>query len=240
MMDVLFSLLMATLCFGGLVRLFQSLRRRVVGRRGVVVEASQPYALIRVDGQSWRAVAADGGGLEVGEQVVVSAVKGLEVAVVDRRPTVGPPEPGRPNVAVVPSSQSSAWLGFGVLALVGSAVLAMIATVAFGSYSPQPVEDAASLGIFGFLLVLFLDLFVFVYRYLVFRTRRERRGTAFRKSAGLFLLGLLAAPALGSCVWFWSRLIDRGVIPSWWLEALIGSYVVTLLIGSWWKRRPPS
>ncbi|MFL6199765.1 MAG: NfeD family protein [Thermoanaerobaculia bacterium] len=65
--------------------MFFSLRRRIAGLEGVVIEGPPgPYALIMVNGQKWRAVAADGAHLRPGERVTVLRVQGLQLAVVSR------------------------------------------------------------------------------------------------------------------------------------------------------------
>jgi membrane protein implicated in regulation of membrane protease activity len=81
---VISELFQAALGFASIFLIFYSLRRRVIGREGIVIERSNPYATIRIDGQKWRAVAEDGSSLSEGDLVVVSGVKGLQLAVVSR------------------------------------------------------------------------------------------------------------------------------------------------------------
>jgi hypothetical protein len=58
----LVHLFKGALGFASLAFLFWSLRRRLIGLEGVVLEEvdSGPYALIMVAGQKWLALAADG------------------------------------------------------------------------------------------------------------------------------------------------------------------------------------
>jgi hypothetical protein len=82
------DLFQAFLAFASLGFFFWSLRRRIIGLEGVVLEEKGPgsYALITIRGQKWRAIAADGVQLRPGEKVVVKRLQGLQLAVVDRAP----------------------------------------------------------------------------------------------------------------------------------------------------------
>jgi membrane protein implicated in regulation of membrane protease activity len=82
------DLFQALLAFAALGFFFWSLRRRIVGLEGVVLEEKEPgpYVLITIGGQKWRAIAADGAQLQPGERVVVLRLQGLQLAVVDRAP----------------------------------------------------------------------------------------------------------------------------------------------------------
>ena len=79
------DLLKGVLAFASIFWMFYSLRQRIVGQQGVVIQGSYPYAMISVNGQKWRAIANDGANLVEGDSVVVSAVKGLQLAVVSRK-----------------------------------------------------------------------------------------------------------------------------------------------------------
>jgi membrane-bound ClpP family serine protease len=83
--SVIGHFLKAALAFAALIGIFLSVRRRIVGREGVVIEGPGPGALILVNGQKWRAVAADGTYLQSGDVVVVLKVQGLGLAVVTRK-----------------------------------------------------------------------------------------------------------------------------------------------------------
>jgi len=82
--------LKAALAFASLIAMFWFLRRRVVGLEGVVIEGPPgPYAMISVNGEKWRAIAADGTHLRTGEKVTIVRVKGLQLAVVSRESPPG-------------------------------------------------------------------------------------------------------------------------------------------------------
>ena len=85
------ELLKALFGFASLIGIFVSLRRRVIGLEGVVIEGSGPDALIMVNGQKWRAVTADGTYLQPGDVVVVLRIQGLQLAVVSRKSSTGTP-----------------------------------------------------------------------------------------------------------------------------------------------------
>jgi membrane-bound ClpP family serine protease len=55
---------------------------RVVGARGVVIEALEPEGQVRVRGETWTAVARDVLPIAVGTNVTVVAVRGLTLEVV--------------------------------------------------------------------------------------------------------------------------------------------------------------
>jgi len=93
--NILYDWLKLALAFGLLVGVFLAVRRRIVGLEGVVVEGPGPNALIMVNGQKWRAVAADGTHLQPGDVVVVLKVRGLQLAVVSRKSSAGAPEQAR-------------------------------------------------------------------------------------------------------------------------------------------------
>jgi membrane-bound ClpP family serine protease len=78
------TLIKSVFAFASIIVMFWSLRRRIAGLEGVVTEETGPYALIMVNGQKWRAVAADGAPLRTGERVTVLKVQGLQLAVVSR------------------------------------------------------------------------------------------------------------------------------------------------------------
>ena len=82
------DLLQGLAVFGGglasLIAPFVTLRRQIVGKEAIVVREEGPYALIRVNGGTWHALAEDGSRLTKGERVVVRAVKGLQLAIVWR------------------------------------------------------------------------------------------------------------------------------------------------------------
>lgn len=78
------NLIKSVLAFASIIVMFWSLRRRIAGLEGVVTEEAGPYALIMVNGQKWRAVAADGTPLRTGERVTVLRVQGLQLAIVSR------------------------------------------------------------------------------------------------------------------------------------------------------------
>jgi membrane protein implicated in regulation of membrane protease activity len=89
--SVVGDFLEVALASASLIAMFWSLRRRIVGLEGIVIEGPGPYALITVNGQKWRAVASDGSHLRPGERVTVVRVQGLQLAVVSREsPTVAP------------------------------------------------------------------------------------------------------------------------------------------------------
>ena len=58
--------------------------RRLIGRRGVVLDAipAGDLGTVRVDREEWRAVAADGTGLASGAAVVITEVEGTKVVVI--------------------------------------------------------------------------------------------------------------------------------------------------------------
>ena len=58
--------------------------RRLIGRRGVVLDAipAGDLGTVRVDREEWRAVAADGAGLASGAPVVITEVEGTKVVVI--------------------------------------------------------------------------------------------------------------------------------------------------------------
>jgi membrane-bound ClpP family serine protease len=87
--------LKAALAFGLVVGVFLAVRRRIVGLEGVVVEGPGPDALIVVNGQKWRGVAADGTHLQPGDVVVVLRVRGLQLAVVSMKSSTGAPVQAR-------------------------------------------------------------------------------------------------------------------------------------------------
>lgn len=72
------------LSFLWMALMLYALRDGIIGKRATVLEAPNPYALIKVQGGKWRAVAEDGGSLAPGDSVVVSGVRGLQLAVVSR------------------------------------------------------------------------------------------------------------------------------------------------------------
>lgn len=86
---IIMNFLKAGLSFGSVVAIFLALRRQIVGLEGVVVEGPGPHAIILVNGQKWRAVAADGTRLQPREVVVVLKVQGLQLAVVSRKSSTG-------------------------------------------------------------------------------------------------------------------------------------------------------
>lgn len=53
----------------------------MIGERGEVLERCDPRGRVRVRGEIWNAVAADGERLEEGERVVVRRVEGLTLGV---------------------------------------------------------------------------------------------------------------------------------------------------------------
>lgn len=57
----------------------------MVGERAQIIQACDPRGRVRVRGEIWRAVAAEGEALEAGERATVLAVDGLEVRVERRR-----------------------------------------------------------------------------------------------------------------------------------------------------------
>lgn len=81
----------ALIGLASLIWIFVSLRRRIIGLEGVVIEGPGPDALITVNGQKWRAVAADGTYLQPRDTVVVVRVQGLQLAVVSRKSSIGTP-----------------------------------------------------------------------------------------------------------------------------------------------------
>ena len=83
--EAMLDLLKGILAFASVFWMFYSLRQRIVGQQGVVIQGSNPYAMISVNGQKWRAIANDGASLAEGDLVVVSAVKGLQLAIVSRK-----------------------------------------------------------------------------------------------------------------------------------------------------------
>jgi membrane protein implicated in regulation of membrane protease activity len=80
----LLNLFEGILCFAFAFLIFYSTRRRIIGQQGVVIEGSNPYAIIRLNGQKWRAIAEDGSSLSEGDAVVVLGIKGLQLAVASR------------------------------------------------------------------------------------------------------------------------------------------------------------
>jgi membrane-bound ClpP family serine protease len=89
------DLIKGVLAFASIIVMFWSLRRRIAGLEGVVTEEAGPYALIIVNGQKWRAVAADGAPLRPGERVTVLSVQGLQLAVVSRETSAASPVDAR-------------------------------------------------------------------------------------------------------------------------------------------------
>lgn len=86
--SVIGHFLKAALAFASVIAIFWSVRRRIIGLEGLVIEGPGPDALIMVNGQRWRAVAADGSHLQPGEGVTVLRVQGLQLAVVSRKPSI--------------------------------------------------------------------------------------------------------------------------------------------------------
>jgi membrane-bound ClpP family serine protease len=94
-MEGLEDLLKGAFAFAPVILIFLSVRRRIVGLEGVVIEGSGPDALILVNGQKWRAVAADGAHLQPRDMVTVLSVRGLQLAVVSRKSSPGTPVQAR-------------------------------------------------------------------------------------------------------------------------------------------------
>jgi membrane-bound serine protease (ClpP class) len=53
----------------------------MIGERGEVIEACEPHGRVRVHGEIWAAVAADGRSFAPGDRVRVESVEGLTVRV---------------------------------------------------------------------------------------------------------------------------------------------------------------
>ncbi len=94
----IWDFLKAVLAFAFLIGIFMSTRRNIVGREGVVVESTDPYPMIKVNGGKWRAMAADGAPLQPGEAVVVTKIQGLQLAVVARKSSPDAPAPAPPGL----------------------------------------------------------------------------------------------------------------------------------------------
>jgi membrane protein implicated in regulation of membrane protease activity len=91
------DLLKAAVAFAALIGIFLSTRRNIVGREGVVIESKDPYPMIKVNGGKWRAVTVDGAPLQPGEAVVVTGIRGLQLAVVARKSSPDAPAPAPPG-----------------------------------------------------------------------------------------------------------------------------------------------
>ena len=79
------NLLEGVLGFLVLAAMFNVLRQGIIGKKGIVLENGDPnsYAMINVNGQKWRALSENSAPLDIGEVVVVSRLKGLQVAIVE-------------------------------------------------------------------------------------------------------------------------------------------------------------
>lgn len=97
---------------------------------------------------------------------------------------------------------SPEWLGFGLIAIFVSFLLAMIATLFLVAYDPVPIpnDDAIHLGLLGFSFIVFLDFFL-IYRLAGNKIRNGQSLAAAKRLVGLILLGLLVASLVGLLPW---------------------------------------
>ena len=94
-------------------------------------------------------------------------------------------------------------LGFGLIGIFVAGVLAMVATWFIDTYLPIPGGDAGTLGLLGFLFVLFITI--------PFAVSKLAQGNGIKSSLTIFLLGLITglitAVAVGSLLLLWRRLV---------------------------------
>jgi len=131
-------------------------------------------------------------------------------------------------------SHSPAWLGFGLVAIGVSGVLAMVATWFLVDLYPIPDDDAIHLGVLIFCFVVFFDVLL-IYRIARSEIRQGQRMGAVKWAAGLILLGLPVAAAAGSLPW----LLDRLYAALPWMSGIHwGLLLAWLAIANvFWQRR---
>jgi hypothetical protein len=128
-------------------------------------------------------------------------------------------------------------LGFAVIVMIVisvAGVLSMVATWFIDTYLPIPGGDAGTLGLLGFLFVLFITI-----PFAVSKLEQGNGIEAIRSSLTIFLLGLITglitAVAVGSLLLFWRRHV--AAIP--WVQEIPWDILPLLLVFAYglWIRR---
>ena len=125
-------------------------------------------------------------------------------------------------------------LTFILIAFSLAGFLSMMATAFLSARYPIPDDDAITIGLVGFFLVVFFDL-ALIYRFVRPEFREGQRIAATKMLATFIVLGLLVAPLVGVLPWLFRWLINY----SPWVSRTCRALFVLGLLSQWvwlWRR----